>query len=62
MNNPLEIVETQNTIIQLQSQVIGDLFSLLMQHITAEEADALPVVAKINQAAELRAGINNLQE
>ena len=50
----LEIVEKQNAIIQIQSGVIDELFLLLMQHISAEEADALPVIERINQAAEIR--------
>lgn len=55
--NPLEIVERQDAIIQIQSGVIDELFRLLMQHISAEEADGLPVVGKINTAASLRQGM-----
>ena len=54
MNNPVEVVEVQNRIIRLQSDVIDELFLLLMQHITAKEADRLPLVNKIKTAAELR--------
>lgn len=54
MSNQIEIVERQNAIIRIQSGVIDDLFVLLMQHISAEEADRLPVLDKINQAASLR--------
>jgi len=54
MHDPVQIVEVLNRIIKLQSDVINDLFLLLLQHITAEEADRLPVVKKINEAAELR--------
>ena len=50
----LETVERQNAIIRIQSNVIDDLFRLLLQHITAEEADSLPVLQKINTAASLR--------
>ena len=50
----LEIVERQNAIIRIQSGVIDELFLLLMQHISAADADALPVVARMNQAAEIR--------
>lgn len=53
-NGPLEIVEQQNAIIRIQSGVIDELFLLLMQHISVEEADALPVIARMNQAAEIR--------
>lgn len=52
--SPLETVEKLNAIINIQSGVINELFSLLMQHISADEADALPVVERINEAAELR--------
>lgn len=52
--DPVEVVEKQNAIIRIQSGVIDDLFLLLMQHISAEEADALPVIDRINQAAEIR--------
>ena len=57
MNNLLKVAETQDMIIRLQSEAIYDLFSLLLQHITAEEADALPVVDKINRATILQEGI-----
>lgn len=50
----IEIIETQNTIIKLQSDVINELFSVLSQHLQAEELDSLPVVEKINTAARLR--------
>lgn len=51
---PLEIVEKLNVIISIQGSVIDELFKLLMQHISADEADALPAVKKINEAASLR--------
>lgn len=50
----LEIIDEQNTIIKIQSDTINELFALLMQHITAEEADKLPVIEKINLAARIR--------
>jgi hypothetical protein len=49
-----EIVHQQREIIEIQSGVIEELFGLLAQHITAEEADRLPVVARINEAARIR--------
>ena len=52
--SPLETVEKLNVIINIQSGVIDELFSLLMQHISADEADALPVVERINEAAGFR--------
>lgn len=54
MLSPVEVVDLQNAIIKIQSDAIDELFKLLMQHITAEEADKLPVVAMINQAASIR--------
>lgn len=57
MLSPVEVVERQNAIIKIQSGVIDELFLLLMQHISAEEAGELPCIARINQAAEIRAGI-----
>ena len=45
-------------ITKLQAEVIDDLFLLLMQHITAEEADRLPVIDKINRAANLHKEID----
>lgn len=49
-----ETIEKQNAVIRIQSEVIDELFGLLLQHITAEEADTLPAVKKINAAAKLR--------
>lgn len=57
MSNTVEIIERQNEIIQLQSQTITELFQLLMQHISVDEADKLPCVKRINRAASLRAEI-----
>lgn len=56
--SPVEVVEILNTVTKMQADVIDDLFRVLMQHITVEEADALPVVAKINQIAQIRAEID----
>lgn len=55
--NALEVIESQNVIIKIQSDAINELFELLMQHISAEEADKLQVVEKINLAAQIREGI-----
>ena len=51
-------IDTQNEIINLQSRVIEELFTLLMQYISAEEADRLSCVQTINQAAELKTSIS----
>lgn len=56
--SPLETVEKLNAIIDIQSGVINELFALLMQHISADEADALPAVKRINEAASLRQRID----
>lgn len=55
--NALEVIESQNAIIKIQSDAINELLELLMQHISAEEADKLQVVEKINLAAQIREGI-----
>ena len=57
----VETVEKLSLIISVQSEIINELFVLLMQHISAEEADKLPAIKKINQAAEIRSSIG-LQE
>ena len=57
MSNLVKVVEAQTAIIHLQSDVIDELFLLLMQHIGAEEADKLPLLTKINEAANLRESI-----
>lgn len=54
---PLKIVEQQNAIIRIQSGVIDELFLLLMQHVSMEEVGNLPCIDRINQAAQIRAGI-----
>ncbi len=60
--NLAEVIAKQNRIIEIQVEAIGDLFSLLMQHITVEEADQLPTVKKINLAAEMRSTIEEMTE
>ena len=60
--NLAEVIAKQNRIIEIQAEAISDLFSLLMQHITAEEADQLPTVKKINLAAEIRSTIEGMTE
>ncbi len=55
--NALQIVEVLDTVTRMQADVITDLFTLLLQHITAEEADRLPCVSKLNAAAGLRADL-----
>ena len=50
----VEIVDRQNHIISMQSEIINELFKLLGMYMTSEELDNLPVVNKINMAAEIR--------
>ena len=50
----IDIIDTQNTIIKMQSDIIDELFLLLMQYMTVEEIDGLDVVKKINEVAKLR--------
>lgn len=57
-SNLVEVVEKQNAIISIQAGVINELFQLLSQHVATEELDALPVIARINTAAEIRAEID----
>lgn len=56
--NDVNIVETLNAIIRLQSTVIDELFVLLAQHITVDELDKLPVINKINEAAKLMVDVD----
>ena len=58
--SPLETVEKLNAIIDIQSGIINELFALLMQHISADEADSLPVIQKINTAASLRREVGEI--
>ena len=45
----VDIIDTQNTIIKMQSDIIDKLFLLLMQYITVEEVDGLDIVKKIEE-------------
>ena len=56
--NDVNIVETLNAIIRLQSTIIDELFVLLAQHITVDELDKLPVIDKINEAAKLMVDVD----
>ena len=53
-----EIVDKQNTVISMQSEIINELFQLLGQHVAPDELDQLPQVQKINLAAEIREDIS----
>jgi hypothetical protein len=56
-DNLVGIVDLQNEIIRIQSNVIDELFRLLSQHVASEELDSLPVIAEINLAAQIKAEI-----
>ena len=56
--NDINMVETLNAIIRLQSTIIDELFVLLAQHITVDELDKLPVIDKINEAAKLMVDVD----
>ena len=58
MEHVIGVIEKLNDIIKIQSDIIDELFILLLQHIEASEADRLPVIKKINIAAKLRDEIN----
>ena len=57
-----EIVDRQNVIISIQSDIINELFQLLGQHIAPDELDQLPQVQKINLASEIREYISSTHE
>lgn len=61
MNDLAELIERQNAVIRIQSEVIDELFILVLQHITAEEADRLPAIEMINIAAKLREKIPGVE-
>lgn len=49
----LDTIDKQERIIDLQKDIIDDLFRLLSMHLSAEELDGLPVIKKINLSAQL---------
>ncbi len=55
-------IDKMSEVIKIQQSAIDELFQLLMQHISAEEADSLPVVKGINHAAGIMAEIGGLSE
>lgn len=50
-----ETIQGQAEIIKLQSEVVNDLFHLLMMYMEVEEIEHLPAIEKIKRAAMLRA-------
>ena len=57
-----EIVDRQNAIISMQSEIINELFQLIGQHVAPDELDSLPQVQKINLASEIREYISSTHE
>ena len=55
--NAVEIIDSQSAIISIQVGVINELFQLLAQHMDPDELDDLQCIARINQAAQIRAAI-----
>ena len=53
-NIQLQLIESQNEIIRLQSECIDELFRLLAMHIELEELSHIPAIDKINEAARIR--------
>lgn len=49
-----EAIDRLTVVTKIQSDVIDELFLLLMQYMDPEEVDTLPAVDKINRAAMLR--------
>lgn len=56
--NMAEIVDVQNTIIRMQSDIINQIFLVLGQYVSVEELDNMEVLEKINEAARLRASLD----
>ena len=54
MDNPVEIFQTQEAIIRMQSRIIDKLFLQLSQYVTVEELDDCEIVKEINEVARLR--------
>lgn len=53
MLSSIEIIDTQNTIIKMQSEIIYDLFGLLKQYVSVEELDNIPAIKKVNDVARM---------
>lgn len=50
--NPLEVIDKQNEIIKQQTDIIDELYLLLMQHMTVEEACRTQVYADMKYASK----------
>lgn len=54
MVDTIEVFTAQQNIINLQSNIINDLFLQLMQHMSVEEIDNMSCIDDINQVTKLR--------
>ena len=53
----LEIVDRQNEVIKIQSDIIDGLFALLLQHVPTEDDGLTDLLEDMETAAILRKGI-----
>lgn len=52
-----EMIGAQNRIINLQSDIIDDLYILLAQHLSEEDIQSLPEIDKMGEAVGMKKGI-----
>lgn len=50
----IKAVQKMTCIIELQNEIIGDMFMLLLQHVATEDESFRAVTEKINDAGELK--------
>lgn len=62
MMDCIEIIDLQNSIIKLQSDVIYELYSELMKYVSLEELERIPVKKKIDLTAGLRKDLFRMEE
>ena len=53
-SSTLEVVQKQCDIIQIQSEIIGEMYMLLQQHIQTDELEKLPCVGRMNLTREMK--------
>ena len=54
MSQMMRVIEKQDELIEVQGEVIEELWSLLSQHLSAAEMSGLPTVNKMKRAEKLR--------
>lgn len=57
LNNLVEVVARQSEALAIEAGIIDDLFSVLCQHLSAEELENLPALERIREADKLLRGI-----